>query len=143
MDNKSWSVSIRRGSAILATIIAFLAIAFLPNSAVEKTWKLLSLFYVILLAVSGWLFAIYKWLVAGMVHAILMLGIAIFCLYNSLPFLLNPHDLADNAAAGVIVLVNLAVTACGVLTLGDGLAVISLIFHARSDKGSNGNLTES
>ena len=75
----------------------------------------------------------------GIVHAVLMLGIGGYSLAIGLPFLLDPHGMADNAAAGAIALANLVVTAFGALTFACGVAIISQALSSRRDGTGKGS----
>ena len=85
-----------------------------------------ALVYLIILALSGWIFAITAWRISGFIHAALMLGIAGFCFYVCSSNLNTPF--ADNPAAGIIAAVTLVYFIGGVLAalLGTGTAYLLL-----------------
>ena len=85
--------------------MTFVAVPFLVNRGPLHGHKLGTIFAIVGAIVStgsGFLCVAFLKRVLGVVHALPMLGISGYCLYGSVPFLLNPRGLADNPAAGVI-----------------------------------------
>jgi hypothetical protein len=64
----------------------------------------------------------------GLVHAVLMLVLGGYLLSIGLPFLLDPHGMADNAAAGAIALANLVVAVSGAIIFASGVSVMCSVF---------------
>jgi hypothetical protein len=75
---------------------------------------------------AGWLFVVFKSRLIGLVHAILMLLVGGYLLSVGLPYFIAAPGTADNPAAGMIALANLVVVAAGTVTIGAGVAVMSL-----------------
>ncbi|HUE37309.1 MAG TPA: hypothetical protein VMO20_07955 [Candidatus Acidoferrum sp.] len=113
MNNEQYDpgLIIKMPSALFATLMLSLAAAFSLNNWNVRNACILS--YILMLAVSGWSFALGKWRIAGFIHSALMLGIAGFCLYYWLGFLEVP--LADNPAAGVIATASLVYLVVGIV----------------------------
>lgn len=123
---------VRMASASVATLTSCVVLPLLAqgNQKFRSTPVIVG---AVILACSGWLYADLKVRIVGIVHAVVMLGIGSYSLAIGLPFLLNPHGMADNAAAGAIALANLVVTAFGALTFACGVAVISQALFSRRD----------
>ncbi len=86
----------------------------------------IALIYLLILAISGWIFALLGSRIAGIVHSALMLGIAGFCFYTWLGNVDTP--LADNAAAGVIAIATLVYFIIGALAGLCGIGIAYLVF---------------
>src|SRR5882724_9581766 len=72
----------------------------------EKVWTIFASTYAIMLTVSGWLYGVLESRVLGIIHAVLMLGIAGMIFYGFLSgFISSPGS--DNAAAGIVATANL------------------------------------
>lgn len=96
----------------------------------EKFWTILALAYAVALTVSGWLYGALESRVAGITHAVLMLGIAVLVLYEVASGLVaSPGQ--DNAAAGILAAANLAFVIIGALAAICGLAVMRCLFPGK------------
>lgn len=119
-DDDDPTLIIKMPSALFATVLLIVARMFLNNSRVHNACIMS---YASVLAISGWSFAIAGWRVAGLIHSILMFGIASFCFYVCFNNFNAP--LADNPAAGLIGTVTLVYFIVGVLS---GLCTIGIIY---------------
>src|SRR6185436_16425128 len=110
-------------SAIFVAIIAA-GIAFVLSPGQHRHPPGLVVASAILMACSGWLYASRRYRVAGVIQAVLMLGVGAYLISLALPILLSSRGWTDNAAAGAIAMANVIVAALGALTIVGGLAVI-------------------
>ncbi len=131
---------IKMPSALFATVLSMGVVLLQLNKlsrwsqigSAEHFWSVFALTYAVLLVISGWIFAIAGWRMAGFVHAALMLGIAGFCFYVWSGNLNAP--LADNPAAGIIAAAPVAYFVVGALTALFGIGTGYLLFGKSSPK---------
>jgi hypothetical protein len=98
----------------------------------EKLWTIFASVYAAVLTISGWLYGTLKSRVAGITHAVLMLGIVAMVLYCILRgFVSSPGS--DNAAAGIVAAANLVFVVIGVLAAACGVALIRRVFPGNED----------
>lgn len=83
--------------------------------------------YVVVLAISGWIFAVVKWRSAGFIHAVLMLGIAGMVFYKIMGGILTSPG-SDDPVAGVVAAADLVFIVVGVLAALCGIGVAYLAF---------------
>jgi hypothetical protein len=96
----------------------------------EKFWTIFALVYAIVLTLSGWLYAVSKLRVVGLIHATLMLAIAGLVIYGIFRGMVtNPG--VDNAAAGILAAANFVFVAIGILSASCGLAIFFRLFPAK------------
>jgi hypothetical protein len=115
---------IKMPSAMFATLLLpFVATLFLNNRNERME---VALIYLLVLAISGWIFALFGSRIAGVVHSTLMLGIAGFCFYTWLGDVDTP--LADNPAAGVIAIATVVCFIIGALAGLCGIGIAYLVF---------------
>lgn len=115
---------IKMPSALLATLLLlFIGMLFLRNWN-ERT--AIALLYVAVLAFSGWIFALWTIRIAGIIHSLLMFGIAGFCFYGVL--FTEKTPLADNPAAGVDAIATVVGFTLGVIASLCGIGAAYLVF---------------
>lgn len=97
-DDHDSGLVIKMLSALCSTLLA----PFIGSLALKSwsEWRALILAYMLVIVLSGWVFAFVGWRAAGFINSALMLGIAGFCFYYSLGDMATP--LADNPAAGLV-----------------------------------------
>jgi hypothetical protein len=96
----------------------------------EKFWTIFALIYAIVLTLSGWLYGALKIRAVGLLHAMLMLGIAGLVLYEiAHGAVTNPG--VDNAAAGIVAGANVVFIIIGVLAASCGVALVCCLFPAK------------
>jgi len=93
---------------------------------------IVALIYVIILTVSGWFFAAFKWRLAGFIHAGLMLGIAGIVFYEIMNGIVTSPG-SDNAAAGIVAGADLVFILLGLFTAICGIAVMMYLFSEKGD----------
>jgi hypothetical protein len=128
-------------SALFATLLScVLALLVMNKFSIwyhlgtgEKFWTVFASVYAVVLTASGWLYGALESRVAGITHALLMLGIAAMALYGALSGLAASPG-SDNAAAGIIAAANLALILTGVIASACGAAVIRHVFPGKSPK---------
>jgi hypothetical protein len=125
-------------SALFATLLScVLALLVINKFSIwnhlgtgEKIWAVFASAYAVVLTVSGWLYGALESRVAGITHAVLMLGVAGIVLYGVLSgFVSNPGS--DNAAAGIVAAANLVFVIIGALAAICGVAVLRRIFPGK------------
>jgi len=125
---------VRMGSASIATLVSCVALPLLALNN-QKLRSATIIAGAVVLTISGWIYAGLRVRVAGIIHAALMAGIGIYSLALTVPFLLDPHGLADNPAAGIIALSNFVVAVFGAVMLACGLGVIwQAVVRKRANK---------
>jgi hypothetical protein len=82
--------------------------------------------YFVVLTASGWLFVMFQLRLVGLIHALLMLGIAGFGFYGGLVGMQTP--LADKPSAGILASATVISFVIGVLAATCGIAVMFLTF---------------
>jgi len=97
-----------------------------------KLRMIVALIYVIILTVSGWFFAAFKWRLAGFIHAGLMLGIAGIVFYEIMNGIVTSPG-SDNAAAGIVAGADLVFILLGLFTAICGIAVMMYLFSEKGD----------
>jgi hypothetical protein len=121
--NSNLATFVRMSSASIATLVSGVALPLLAlNNPKLRSAPIIA--GAVVLTLSGWVYAGSRIRVAGIIHAALMAGIGVYSLATTVPFLLDPHGLADNAAAGVIALSNFVVVVFGAVVLACGVGVI-------------------
>ncbi len=132
------ALGIRMASAIVATLISFVAVPFLVNRGSLHGHKLGTIIAIacgILFTASGFLNIVFPKRIIGIVHALPMLCISGYFLYASVPFLLDHPGMQDNAAAGAIALADLLGAMLGAVTAACGLGVVYLVFTGETKLG--------
>ena len=98
--------------------------------ATEKFWTIFAFIYALVLTLSGWLYGALKIRAVGLLHAMLMLGIAGLVLYEiAHGAVTNPG--VDNAAAGIVAGANVVFIIIGVLAASCGVALVCCLFPAK------------
>jgi hypothetical protein len=121
--NPKLAVFARMSSASIASLASCVALPLLAlgNPKLQSAPIIVG---AVVLTLSGWIYAGLTIRVAGIIHAALMAGIGVYALATTVPFLFDPHGLADNAAAGVIALSNFVGAVFGAVVLACGVGVI-------------------
>jgi hypothetical protein len=107
--------------------------------ASECFWTIFAFVYAVVLTSSGWSYRSSKSFAFGLLHALMMFGIAGFVIYIIVKEGLY-HPGKDNAAAGILAAANLVVVAIGALAAFCAITVTYSLFSGKrsiSDKLSH------
>jgi hypothetical protein len=98
----------------------------------DKVWISFAVVYAAVLPLSGLLYAAKEWPTVGIIHAVLMIGIAGPPFFWGLPILFDhaTYD-HDSPVAGIVFFTALAVDLAGVLALVCGVAMIRHLFSSK------------
>jgi hypothetical protein len=137
MHSRNFQNFISIVSALFATLLFGISLLWILGqfSHQEANVKLRMIFvltYVIVLSVSGWFFAVFKWRVMGFIHAVLMLGIAGMVLYGIMRGMVTSPG-SDNAAAGIVAAADLVFILLGLFSAICGIAVILHLFSKKEN----------
>jgi len=98
----------------------------------DKVWIFFVVVYAAVLPLSGLLYAAKGWPTVGIIHAVLMIGVAGPPFFWGLPILFAhaTYD-HDSPVAGVAFFTALAVDLAGVLALVCGVVIIRRLFYSK------------
>jgi hypothetical protein len=101
----------------------------------ERFWVIFAAVYAVVLTVSCWIYGAWESRVAGITHAVLMLGVAGLALYGVLSGL-RASPGRDDAAVGVVAAANLVFVIIGALAAICFVAIIHRIFSRKESPES-------